>query len=352
MARWPVVVALIVVACGRPGSGVPNPGGLPALSALREYAVPWADAYPGDAVVDSAGRVWFTDRLTHAIGVFDPVTEEFRRYPTPSRRSTPYGMIVAPDGTLWYAAASARGLGRVDPATAGIIEYPIPDAEGGPQLLVWRDGQIWFSLREGRGYGRFDTVTGESTVYRLEQAHRPYSVTATAHAVWFSLHQTFRLLEVDPTTGVATFHDLNTAAPTDSMLRAAGLTEQQLRRVRRPWGGSATRIAADRAGGIWITDFTRGRVVRYDPPTGTMSWHETVERGSEPYGIATGAGLVWWGEKGTNRVVVLAPGRRERLRVPLSVPGGVIRNIAVDEARGRVWLPLSDRPVLGLIEYR
>jgi virginiamycin B lyase len=345
------LVVVAVVACGRPQAAGPVPG-LPVITGVREYVIPWENAFPSDVVVDSAGRVWFTDRLVHGIGRFDPVTSEFTRYPTPTRRSTPYGLLAAPDGTLWYAAATANGLGRIDPATGAIIEYPIPGARGGPQLLTWWQDEIWFSLREGTGYGRFDPRTGESTLYRLEN-QRPYSVTATPSGVWFSLYDTFRLLQVDPATGAATVHELNSYMPTDSMLRERGMTEEQVRILRRSRGGVAMRVAADAAGGVWFTDFAQGRVFRFDPAAETLHWFESLERRSEPYGIALGVGgLVWWGEKGTNRIVVLDPVRDERVRVRIQAEGGVIRNIAIDEARGRVWLPMSDRAVLGLIELR
>jgi virginiamycin B lyase len=347
-----ILVLLVATACGRPQVTGPVPATVPVISGVREFEIPWENAFPSDVVVDSAGRVWFTDRLVHGIGRFDPVTSEFTRYATPTRRSTPYGLLAAPDGTLWYAAATANGLGRIDPATGEIIEYPIPGARGGPQLLAWWQGEIWFSLREGMGYGRFDTRTGESTLYPLENL-RPYSVTATASGIWFSLYQTFRLLQVDPASGEATVHDMHAYVPVDSVLRDRGLTEQQLRMARQRWGALAMRVAADARGRIWFTDFGRGRVFRFEPATQSLHWVESLEQRSEPYGIAVGSdGLVWWGEKGTNRIVVLDPVRDERVRVRIQSEGGVIRNIAIDEARGRVWLPMSDRAVLGLIDLR
>jgi streptogramin lyase len=303
-------------------------------------------------VVDSVGRVWFTDRLTHAIGSFDPSTGRFERYPTPTQPSTPYGLLVSPDGGLWYGAAGASRLGRVDPATAVITEHPIPDASGGPQLLAWRDGEIWFGLRESRGYGRFSPSTGASTVYRLE-THRPYSVAATAEAVWFSSYGSFRLLEVDPITGAATVHELRTAEPTDSAQRAAGLSEAAVRLSRTGRLSDALRVAAVSADALWFTDFGGGRVIRYDTRQRTLRSYPSLDPRSEPYGITIShGGLIWYGEKNTNRIVVLDPVHDQRVAVTMPTAGGVVRNIVVDEKRGRAWLPLSDRGLLGLIEFR
>lgn len=68
------------------------PPALPESGVVRYHRIPWDDAYPSDAVVDSEGRLWFTDRLSHAIGMFDPVTDTFRRLPTPTDSSVPYGL--------------------------------------------------------------------------------------------------------------------------------------------------------------------------------------------------------------------------------------------------------------------
>jgi virginiamycin B lyase len=345
---WVVVAVVLAAACGRRGPDGPAPVALPQLSAVTEYVVPWKDAFPGDIVVDSTGRVWFTDRLTHAIGSFDPETAEFRRHPTPTALTAPYGLIAAPDGSLWFAGSRARLLGRVDPATGGIREYPLPDAEGGPHLLAWRAGEIWFSLREGRGYGRFDPQTGASTVYRLEAHHRPYSVAATRDAVWMSSYGAFRLLAIDPVSGVVSVHELATATRLDTVPEPA----PGGRPVRR-WGGEALRIVAAAGGGIWFTDFSSGRVVLYDPAAGTLRAFETLEPRSEPYGLTvTSRGLVVYGEKNLNRIVLLDAVTGERRRALVPTPGSVVRNIVVDEARGRIWLPLSDTGRLGRIDMR
>jgi virginiamycin B lyase len=347
-----VVVAATLLAFGTTGcarrlASSLDAAGMPVLSAAREYEVPWANAFPNDVALDSVGRVWFTDRVTHAIGMFDPATEEFRRYPTPTANSAPYGIIAARDGGLWYAGSRGGLLGRVDPATGGIVEHRLPDVGQGPQLLAWRDGQIWFTLRDRRGYGRFDPATGESTVYMLE-SQRPYSVAVTADAVWMSGYGTFRLLEIDPANGHAHVHDLTTATWPDTA-RAASPEGQRPQRILP---GQAHRLAVDAAGALWFTDLARSRVIRYDAAAGTLRAWTELEQQTEPYGIAvTARGQVIYAEKQPGRVTLLDPVLDARVRVPLASTSAV-RSIAVDERRGRIWLPMSDVGRLALVEFR
>jgi virginiamycin B lyase len=343
-----LLLILTATACARrPAPAAPR---LPELSEIRELVIPWENAYPNDIVVDSTGVVWFTDRLTHAIGQFDPASEEFTRIPTPTPLTAPYGMLLAPDGGVWFAASRRGLLGRVDPATSQITEHVIPDAEGGPHLIAWHDGEVWFTLRERRGYGRFNPRTGASTVYRLEN-DRPYSVASTPTGVWMSSYGTSRLLQVDPQTGAVNIHDLATA-PYDN---GVGTDDDAARRARmqRVRPGQPHRLAVDPSGTVWASDFTRSRVIRYDVHAGSVRGWESLEQRTEPYGIViTRSGLVIYAEKNENRVVVLDPvlGGRVRARVP--TPNGTIRNIAVDERRGRIFLPMSDTGRLGLLLMR
>jgi virginiamycin B lyase len=356
MKSWTMVCFVVVVLAGcagrRAGERLPGvPPQLPSLSVLREFVIPWPDAFPSDIAVDSTGRVWFTDRLTHVIGMFDPATEEFRRYPTPTVHSAPYGLIAAPDGTLWFCESRLGRLGSIDPATGRITEHAIPGATGGPHLLAWREGEIWFSMREGRGFGRFDPHSGESTLYRLEQ-ERPYSVTVTAEAVWLSSYGAFRLLQVDPETGAVRVHDLSTLTPMPPGV-SDGEPVPERERNMRVWRGEVRRILSEPDGAIWFTDFARGRIMRYDPAASGLTAFESLERQSEPYGLARSrAGHVWYSERGAGRITLLDPARDERARTSVSGAPTHARHIVLDEVRGRAWFPLSDAGRIGLISYR
>jgi virginiamycin B lyase len=341
------VVALAgAVAAGgcahRPGSGG---AGLPRIIDVREYVIPWENPFPTDMALDTAGRLWFTERLTHSVAVLDPETGGFRSFRTPTERSAPYGMLSAPDGGIWFAASMAGTLGRVDPATGDIVEYPLADARGGPHLLAWHDGEIWFGLRESRGYGRFDTRTGQAQLFYLERA-RPYSLAVAGGSIWMSSFGEYRLLQVDAATGAVRVHELS------GVPRLDWAGEPQRHEPLRRWQGEVRRLAADGCA-VWFTDFVRSSVVQFDPVAGELRAYGSLEAGTEPYGIARSSrGIIWYGERGGNRITALHPGTADRLRVAIPTPGSFARQILIDEARRRVWFTLSDIGRIGVIEYR
>jgi len=323
---------------------------LPQLSAVREFTIPWPESFPSDVAVDAQGRVWFTDRLHHRIGRFDPVTETFEQFPTPTPRSAPYGMIAQDEHILWFAESGAGRIARLDTRTGDIVEYPVGVSRGGPHMLALRDGVIWFTVRDSMRYGRFDIGTGSAELFQLEGRQRPYSITATRDAVWFNLFETPILVEVDPSTGAATQHALRPPAP------PRGISIDSLRalnaRIARG-AGEVRRIMSDRDGNVWFTDMTRGGIGVWLADEDTMHVLRPPEPGGVAYGIALMRnGLVWFAENARAQVVVQDPQTGERAQAQFTTRGGTVRHIAVDEQRRRVWLPMSDRGVLGLVEYR
>jgi hypothetical protein len=49
---------------------------------------------------------------------------------------------------------------------------------------------------------------------------------------------------------------------------------------------------------------------------------------------------------------MLDPRSGRRTLIPVSQPGAAIRHIAFDKQRKRVWLPLSDAGMLGMLQLR
>ena len=75
--------------------------------------------------------------------------------------------------------------------------------------------------------------------------------------------------------------------------------------------------------------------------------------GSEPYGIAVGTdGRIWYDESGTDQIVALDPGTERAETVKIPTPGSVVRNMAVDSSRARLWLALSGTQRLGRIDLK
>src|SRR5256712_11377673 len=70
--------------------------------------------------------------------------------------------------------------------------------------------------------------------------------------------------------------------------------------------------------------------------------------GSQPYGIAIGSdGRIWYDESGKNDIVAFDPvtERTETVAIPTRV--AVVRNMAGDSIRGRLWVAPRRPPQLG-----
>lgn len=320
---------------------------LPRFDEVREFVIPWPDAFPNDVAIDSLGRLWFTDRLTHGVGRLDPETGAFHRFDTPVRPSAPYGMAAAEDGGIWMALSGARALGRLDPATGAITVHPLPGVVRGPNLIAVHGDRVWFTVRDDGAWGSYDMRTGETRLVHTER-ERPYGIAIGADGtVWVGSFTGLRLYRVDPATGDGAALEL---APGSDPAASAGAPGSA--RTRSSFG-PPRRLAADRAGGVWYTDMNRAQLVRFLPAHRSSRTWSSLVRSARPYGIAVSStGLVWYVEGGTDQVVVLHPVLDQRRTAALPVRGAAVRHIVIDERRSRVWLPLSDAGRIGLVEYR
>lgn len=305
---------------------------------MEVYEIPWENAFPSDVAVDDEGRLWFTDRLTHALGVFDPEARTFRRLATPTAKSGPYGLIRAPDGTMWFGESNASRLGRLDPRTGEITEHLIPELRSGPRLLAWRDGVIWFTAQPEGAYGSFDPATGRSRIWtgRIEQ---PYGIAATPEGVWIA-----------PRRGWSRRVGATGYARGALLYRVDGEGgEGGEEMATLDVGAAGRRMAAGPDGRVWLTQFSAGKVTGIDPATGETVVLETLPQPSRPYGITVDdLGRVWYAEAELDALVVYDPALQERRRLALPLDA-TVRNIAVDLPRRRVWLPLSDAGALALL---
>ncbi len=310
--------------------------------AVQEFVIPWQGAFPSDVAVDTAGVLWFTDRLQHRIGSFDARTRRFRSYDTPTKKSAPYGLIADGAGGLWFTESRAGRIGRIDARTGKIREYVLPGVTRGPHHLAISGGRIWFSLRESRGYGWLNPATGEAQVTSTPFM-QPYAVAAgNDSTVWQSGFDAAILLVINTRTLAADTVHLPVLPP------PSNLTPAQLR-----YAGPRTivmrRMSTDPAGRVWITDFRNNRVVSFDPADATLREHP-LPRGAAPYGITADAnGIIWYHETSPSQIVALDPATGSRRAWQPATRSASIRDIAIDVKRGRVWLPLSDAGRIGLI---
>jgi virginiamycin B lyase len=333
--RIPLLTALLALSTAcvhRPpaADGWPADAGWP--TEIREYVISDTSAFPNDLAIAADGSVWYTDRMTSRIGHLDPETGEIRQHRTPTPASAPYGITIAEDGSVWYAGSRAGVLGRLDPSTGTIAEYRV--GEGGPHGVVALGDRIWFTMRRSGSYGWLHRETLEIRRFdfpgpagHAAQDRGPYALVAGARgSLWFTAMRTGALFRVDTRDGSLRRFDLGT----------------------RGW---ARRLAVDRNGDVWYGNFPASRLGRLVPSTGEVEEIQLVKRPAEPYGIAVASdGRVWFNEARNERLIGYDPATDEIRVLVIPTAGAIIRGMAVDMERSRIWLPLSGTHRIGRID--
>src|SRR6266566_2172907 len=337
MTRSPVLLAAsVALLCLLPAPRSLGPSGTPlGLPVVVEYPLPRPKAFPHDPAVGADGIVWYTDQANSYIGRLDPATGKVTDYATPTLVSGPHGIVVAPppDGGVWYTANFKGRLGRLDPATGAIKEYPLPAAATDPHTPLYHAGKVWFTAQGANLYGELDPATGEAKLFPVPtpRAH-PYGLVASPRdgSIWMALFGTNQIGRIDPADGSLKIFPLPAANA-------------------RP-----RRLIVDAQGIVWYSDYARGHLGRLDPATGQVRDIACPGGdGSQPYGIAIGTdGRIWYDESGTDELVAFDPTTERAETVKIPTPGSVVRNMAVDSTRRRLWLALSGVQKLGRIDLK
>jgi virginiamycin B lyase len=324
----PVVLGLLTAQCSGDRNALPEePEGALAPS-ITEYLIPRPGNFPHDPAVSASGIVWYTDQANSFIGRLDPTTGSITDIPTPTARSGPHGIDVGPDDMVWYTGQAAGIIGRLDPRTNTITEYRLPPVVRNPHTPIVVGSKIWFTDTNNNSYGELDAATGQVRTFLAPTPNsQPYGIRYAADGfIWIALLGTNKLGRVDPMTGAMREFVLPTGA-----------------RPRR------LQVAAD--GFIWYTDFQRGYLGRLDPQTGAVREWRSPGGGPGPYGIAIGTdGRIWYNEAATSRMVGFDPRTEQMLQVTLPTPGAVVRHMATDVTRQRIWLALSGTGRLGMLD--
>lgn len=118
----------------------------------------------------------------------------------------------------------------------------------------------------------------------------------------------------------------------DTMYRVDPETNEVTGRLRDLAPGSLLSGIATGEGAVWVTDATRGTVIRIDPATNDAV--ETIPVGIPADGVAVGEGAVWVTNSVDETVTRIDP-ETNRVVKTIRVPGAA-RWIAV--GAGRVWI--------------
>lgn len=310
---------------------------------FREYSLPLKGNEVMRPAIDGQGRIWFGAMGQNALVVFDPHTRTFEYLTPPRGHHGIMGVQVAPDDTIWFAEQYANYIGHYFPTVGRYQIYPLPwitvpdpgqtgqklSLPSAPnELALDAHGEVWFTEFNADRLGRLDPRTGRMQHYLLSpkpsvQTLYPYGITIdTRGNVWFTESGNNQLGSLDPKTGA-----LHVFAVPDSQ----ALTME---------------IATDGQGSLWVTTFTPGLLIRFEP--GTMKFTTyTVEWGANPRGTLYGllvpaSGDVWVTILAANMLAHLdvRTGRFLYYRIP--APGSLPLGLAID-ANQNLWYTGLDK---------
>jgi YVTN family beta-propeller protein len=266
-------------------------------------------------------------------------------------------LLAAGGGSVWAANGDKNRLFRIDPKRNAVVQTV---ETFDPRALAYGAGGFLWVLDGSDGIvWKFDPASGASTsaipLPPGKQFGPPDIVRATDEAVWVQWAATDgNAVRIDPsstaakavTIGSKTVPVIIDFAPVGPVLWSAipdtkhhatsGVMRTDLRRPDAPptFVTTATEfpsIAAD-AGGLWLVDSGRERVLHIDARTNRIDRRLPV--GRSPVWIAEGEGAVWVANSGSNTVSRIDPTSG---KVVATIPVGASpESVVVGE--GGVWV--------------
>jgi virginiamycin B lyase len=281
--------------------------------ALRSFALP-RNAYPHDVAVGADGIVWYSGQKLGVLGRLDPRSGEVRHIPL-GEGAAPHGVIMGPGGEVWITEGGQNAIGRYIPATNELKLWKLPEETGYANLntcALDRRGRVWFTGQAGF-YGVLTPASGEMRVWRAPRGRGPYGITATPEGRVFycSLAGSF-IAEVDLDSG-----------------------ESRVIEPPTPRQG-ARRVWSDSKGNVWVSEWNAGNLAVHDPKANTWrTWHLPGNR-PQCYAVYVDEhDRPWVTDWGANAIRRFDPRTESFASVALPRPNAHIRQI--NGRPGEVW---------------
>jgi virginiamycin B lyase len=149
---------------------------------------------PADVAVDSAGRVWFTAPLDHAVARLDPATGTVTEIPT--QDFVPHELTVAADGTIWFTVRfTPQGVGKLDPASGAVTVFPL-DGVGPEGIAAAPDESVWFTQTTKGNIARI-TDAGVITEAKVVKGSEPFGITIEPDGdPWYAMLSANKIAEL------------------------------------------------------------------------------------------------------------------------------------------------------------
>jgi virginiamycin B lyase len=261
---------------------------------IIEYATPTPN---GDGskvgvdslVMDKAGNVWFTERLTNRLGRLD-TNGTIREFQIPTKEGYALGVDLDSKGNIWFAERYGNRIGWMTPQ-GQITEIELPDKESEPRTVyVDTRDRVWYTTRVANQIGYYDIATKKLVILQIPTKEaRPAGIAETSDGTIYFVEMVGN--------------------------KVAKVVNDQIIEYSVPTKFSAPfKIAADAQDNLWFTQVYSNSIAKFDPKTGEFLEYKIPTPDARPGGIAVDRkGRIWFTEQKGNKIGMFDPAQAEAL---------------------------------------
>lgn len=323
-----------------------------ATGKFQEFALPQNNSGLMRPTLDGQGRLWFGEMNRNYLGSFDPRTGKFWQQTPPHGKSGIMGLAAAPDNTIWFAEQYADYIGHYIPTTGQYQTYPLPtinvpdpgnsnktlNLPSAPNDIVLdQHGMLWFTEMNANALGSLNTATGAIRHYPLTRAKNaralnPYGIAADPQGnIWFTEASSSQLGRLNARTGQISY-----------------FTPPELTT-------SLMEVASDSHGQIWVTTFTVGLLLHFDPISNKFTSYNApaLNNGnvSGLYGLAIApGGDVWVTVTSENMLARLDVKARRFLYYTIPTPDSLPIGLVMGKDQ-TIWFTESGSNKIGMLQF-
>ena len=306
---------------------------------IKEVALPDGLSSAQSMAIDSAGRVWFTEKVGRKLSMYDPEKKEFKTHSLPSSwgKMGFSNMTMGSDGEIWFTVTrwiegekEPSILGRFSPADGYFTKYVLPHHTIPEELIVDADGTIWFIASNKNNLYRVDPKTFALRGYPIPTTDgNPKSLAADQKGhIWFTEATANKIGEFIPEQEAFREHDLLTQF------------------------ANPGKISIDKQGKIWFVEVTANRLGMFSPEQNRFDEAIIPTPSSSPVALANDDnGNVWFLEYKGNKVGVFNPETAMFHEYDIPNFGSLPSDMVIDRKRSVLWFTQSstDAKRLGML---
>lgn len=263
-------------------------GRIDSQDRIIEYATPPTDAQGtklgvDSVVMDHAGNIWFTERVSNRIGYLDK-SQKIHEFVLPTKNGEVLGIDVDRSDTVWFAERFGNRIGYLN-KEGNIVEIPMPKPDSEPRA-VFADSKdrIWYTARAGNEIGYYDKSQ------------------KTFHGVKLPTDKARPAGLCEAPDGTVYFVEMVAN-------KIGKLVGEQIIEYPTPTKFAAPfKCAVDQQNNVWFSEVFGNAVGKLDPRTGDITEYQIPTPDSRPGGVAVDhKGRIWFTEQKGNKIGMFDP---------------------------------------------